>query len=159
MNEAHFSKEVIDSLKSYDAWAYKIPDIPVSQTFGMQFTPKKPYDINGCYNGRFFAIECKMIKEFKAFGTKALRPNQKDALDDVLEAGGRAFVFLNIRINSPRVNRLLIFDWLLFREQINSFKKKDLENFDYIQGGKGKYDMWDFLNNLDSTTYTLHCVH
>lgn len=149
MNEAKFNSELVSSLKAAGAWAYKIPDAPVSQTYGMQFTPKKPCDIVGCFGRTFFAIEGKQIKEFKAFGPNALRPSQKENLNQIVNTGGRAFVFLNIRIpvRNDYENRLLVFDWYRFKDS-SSIKKPDIMKYPYIAGKLGTFDLWPFLLTL-----------
>lgn len=157
MNEAQFSNEVVMSLKRLGAWAYKIPDMPVSRTAGMQFTPKRPFDIVGCYEGRFFAIECKQMKKFGAFGPSKLRPNQMDGLSGVIGAQGCAYVFLNVR--TPRdssdgyMNRLYQFDWAEFEHQ-DSHTKSELELYDYLEGKNGLFDLRNFVYRLSDTLVT-----
>lgn len=149
MREANFNIEVVSSLRTYGAWAYKPSDQP--PTFGktMRFTPSKPCDILGCVMGRFFAIESKQIKEWKSFTIKMLRPNQIVALDDIVKAGGRAYVFLNVRM--PRIeNRLIIFDWAVWATHLKGdlIKPDSLKNMPFIKGAKEEFDLSEFLKDI-----------
>jgi hypothetical protein len=171
MREANFNAELVRSLKRHGAWAYKIPDSPVSRmTFRTQFTPEKPCDILAIHRGRGIAIESKQIKKFEAFNAMtALRPNQIKALDEVLVTGrGRAFVFLNIRIKAVKgevkqENRVLIFDWKEWRGvfESGSIKQKDLIALPFISGKSVRknpqqkdteiqYDLTEFLENISN---------
>ena len=168
MKESTFNSELVNSLKRHGAWAYKIPDSPVSRmTFRTQFTPEKPCDIVAIYRGTGIAIESKQIKKFEAFNAMtALRPNQIKALDAVGKAGGRPFVFLNIRIKAVKgsvkqENRVIIFDWIEWREvfESGSIKKKPLMDLVFIQGkmmrkdpqykdSEMQYDLTEFLEDI-----------
>lgn len=153
MRESKFLAELVHSLKSDGAWCYKIPDTPTSMVLGLRYTPEKPSDIIGCYNGKFFAIEGKQIKQYKAFGMNAMRPSQISNLNDIIAKGGRGFVFLNIRIKgvkgeTKQENKLVIFDWKDFSKLQESIKKRDVENLPCIFGSKGQFDLSVFLRTL-----------
>ena len=155
MKESDFQAELLKSLRTQGCYAEKIPDAPTSKMKGLRFTLPKPFDIFASVNGQFVAIECKQIKKFEAFGLSHMRPSQIEHLSKVIQKGGRAFVFLNVRIK-PSVakqikheNRLLIFDWGVWHERwkIESLKKKDIEERPFIQGFDHYYDLneWKIL--------------
>jgi penicillin-binding protein-related factor A (putative recombinase) len=161
MRETQFNSEVMTSLKAFGAWSYKIADSPTSWTMARtRFTPEKPCDIVGCYASKFFAIEGKQIKSFKAFGMNSLRQSQIDSLNDIVSRGGAAFVFLNIRIKAAKSvgvkqdDRLLIFEWTEFKEITanGSLKKKIIENWAHLKkvtwGDDRVYDLRGFLGDL-----------
>lgn len=151
MNEAQFNTDVVNSLRDAGAWAYKIPDVPVSQTYGMRFTPRKPFDIIACYSGQVFAIEGKFKRDFSGFSLKALRPSQVANLNAIEKAGGWPFVFLNIRTKNGakpfgRANRLYILPWKWFKEKQLIGKAEFLAGkIPYIEGRKNRYEMQSFL--------------
>lgn len=148
MNEKLFNTEVVNSLKHEGAWAYKIPDMPSSLMAGGRFNPDKPCDVVGCAEGRFIGIESKQFKEIKGFSLRYLRYNQVDSLNQMHEAGGRAYVFLNIRVASPRENRLIIFSWGKWRDVLETkiVPKKLIMELPHIKGKKKKFDLEDFCN-------------
>jgi hypothetical protein len=160
MRETNFNTEVMNSLKKFGAWAYKIADSPTSWTMAAtRFTPEKPCDIIACYDGKFLAIEGKQIKKFKAFGMSDMRPAQIKNLTEVIERGGRAFIFLNVRIpaikgKQKRENRLLIFDWAMWKDRLEreSIKKGELEISPYYStikiGDDRYYDLRVFIKKL-----------
>lgn len=152
MRESIVTTEIVNSLKDGKAWAYKIPDTPVSMLRALRFSPEKPCDIIGCYRSTMFGIEVKQIKDFKAFGIKMLRKSQIESLEAIDASGGRAFVFLNIRIpasnGKKRVNRLVIFDWMHMRQMVEgriNFKKSEIESCEYISGYHGRFDLTPFF--------------
>jgi hypothetical protein len=120
MKEATFTTEVIRSIRHNQAWAYKIPDAPITKEILKitRFTNAKPADIVCCHSGLFVAIETKQFKKWKALSKNDFRPEQLKGLQEIVDNGGRAFVFLNIRIKSPHENRLLIFDWATWGERL-----------------------------------------
>jgi len=149
----------VNSLREGSAWAYKIPDSPIFAGMKTRFTGAKPCDIVGGYAGYFFGIESKQIKKYQAFGIGALRPSQVGELSKITDAGNRAFVFLNVRIKKPYVNRLLIFDWeddtWKGTPQRASLKKFDIEEIamqEGIVGKNGLYDLGPFLEDLECAT-------
>ncbi len=148
MKETQTNSEIMRSLKHQNIWCYKIADSPTSWTqAATRFTPSKPCDILACHRGKFLAIEGKLIKKWKAFGLRDLRDSQIKGLTEVVKAGGRAFVFLVVRIpaiagKQKRVNRLIAFDFgFLDRNRIFRFDHKQLQALDYIsttKDGEGK---------------------
>jgi len=155
MKEAVFTSELMRSLRVQGFWAYKIPDSPITQGVleVTRFTAAKPCDVVACYDGQTVLIECKQLKKWKAFGLKHIRDSQVKHLTDVIASGGKAYIFLNIRINaSPRVDRLIILDWAKWgkRLQLETIKAKDLkalQSFGTLRhNGKKIYDL-SFLKN------------
>ncbi len=161
MRESTFNTEIVNSLKSIGAFAYKIADAPSSRMSGMSFTLSKPCDIIGGYRGLFFGIEGKLMKELASFSAKDLRPSQMDALEEMEQNGNPSFVFLNVRLptrnkkgeKQKRLNALVIFDWALFgsffksgyvwdKDQILSLAMKSPKGF------KGKFDLDGFTSKL-----------
>lgn len=122
MKESHFNTEVVNSLKHFGYFAYKLGDqVP---TPGSRFIPEKPCDIVSCSpRGVFIAIESKQLKKWASLNHKILRQNQVDALDKVVKRKGKAFLFLNIRVNKPKLeNWCVVFNWKEHRENIMSNK-------------------------------------
>lgn len=166
MREANFNTETTNSLKAGRAWAFKIPDSPTSWTMRRtRFTPEKPCDIIFCFGGRFGAIESKQMKKFQAFGLRHLRENQIRNLDRVTATGGRAFVFLNVRVRGKRgavvkgkwtganyENRLIIFDWKVWKPlfEILPLSGKEVQSLAFIRGKKGLFDLSSFLGAVVS---------
>lgn len=161
MRESTFNSELLHSLKEQGAWAYKIPDHPTSWTsHATRFTPDKPCDIVGMYKGVGFIIEGKQIKKFEAFGINSLRPSQIMNLDEAVNKGNRAFVFLNIRIKAEKgkvkhENRCLMFDWKIWRDRFkeSSIKGKELPDIPYVEGKGSKdsgirYNLAGFLGDI-----------
>lgn len=122
MKENPCNTESVRSLKHYGFGAYKLSDVR-----GSRFTETKPCDIIACSpKGRYVAIEGKLIKKWEGFSARALRPNQIAHLDATcFKRGGRAFVFLYVRIAPDRKNsvkrvcKLVVFDWKKYRETIH----------------------------------------
>lgn len=75
--EAKVKKRVVDQLKSLGAYYF----YPVTGGYGSSGVP----DIVGCYNGRFFAIECKA-------GTNKPTALQQKNIDAIRTSGGAAIV-------------------------------------------------------------------
>lgn len=121
MKEAIGNTEAVRSLKHIGFWAHKLPDV-----MGGRFTDSKPFDIVACSpKGRFISIEGKMTKKWEGFSAKKLREHQVVNLDATgVKRGGRAFVFLYVRIkadkkkNQPRVTKLVVFDWKKYRARL-----------------------------------------
>lgn len=163
MKEAIFNTEVVNSLKKAGAWAWKIPDMPHFAGSMTRFDVAKPCDIISNFGGRLIAIEGKMSKKFETFGLKRLRPSQIFHLDRIVKTGGRAFVFLNVRIagkkgpvvrgrwtGSNYENRLIVLDWEAWRTplEILPLSAKEVANLPYIRGGKGLFDLSGFLKRI-----------
>lgn len=75
--EAKVKKRVVDQLKLLGAYYF----YPVTGGYGSSGVP----DIIGCYNGRFFAIECKA-------GTNKPTALQQKNIDAIRKSGGEALV-------------------------------------------------------------------
>lgn len=156
MRESKFITEVGKSLKHYGCYSYKISDSPTSWTMKKtRFTATKPCDIFANVQGRFVAIECKQIKKWEAFGLNKMRPGQVVALTNVERTGGKAFVFLNVRIKAIKgkqkaENRLIIFpwDWLQDRFKKGSIKAKELKNEEYVSMKNKIFDLQEWIDFL-----------
>lgn len=153
MREADFTSEVMASIREIGGWCYKIADSPTSWTRGItKFTPDKPCDVVACLDGVMVAIECKQLKKFAAFGRTQMRESQITALTEIVAAGGKGYVFLNIRIKAIKgkqkhENRLIIFDWDKWGDRLSgndTIKQKDLLNWTHITGKDGLYDLKSF---------------
>lgn len=152
MKEATFTTEVMRSLRHYDLWAFKIPDMPITKAILKitRFTNAKPADIVACLEDKFIAIETKQFKKWEALGLRHFRPEQVSGMSSIVEQGGRAFVFLNIRI-ARKENRLLIFDWKTLHPKLQkgSVKAKELRERPYstpfVLNDKIHYDLTEWL--------------
>lgn len=148
MKEAHFSTEVVRSVRHYGGWAYKIPDAPITKAILKitRFTAAKPFDITCAIDGTPVAIETKQFKEWKALSKNDFRPEQLKGMTEFIAHGkGRAFVFLNIRIKEADENRLIIFDWATLGPRIEQKKSvfaKELKERAYY-----KSYLHDFTND------------
>ena len=150
MRESVFCSELVKSLRHAGCYAHKLPDSPAS--YGgvkMRFSAKKQYDVIAVYKGLPIAIECKQYKQFKGFGLNQLRDEQIEALNGFFEAGGTAYVALNIRVsaskerNQKHENRLLMFKWPL-----SFHSKAEILEYPYIEGSKGLFSLDSWLNSL-----------
>jgi len=150
MKEANFNTEVVNSIKAQGWFAHKLTDTP--RVPGLRFISEKPFDIFAVAFGTPIAIESKQFKKYQGFSLRYLRENQIEALDKMLHSGGRAFIFLNIRIPTikgvqKRENRCLIIDWATWdKEQI---PVKVIKEMPYIGGKNGLFDLWDFLRQFN----------
>jgi len=140
MKEAFFSTEIVRSLRYHGGWAYKIPDAPITKEILKitRFTAAKPSDIVACFDSLFVAIETKQLKTWKALSIRDFRPEQIEGLTNIVAHKGRAFVFVNIRINKkgqPYENRLIILDWAVWGErlQAKSIFAKELKERAYYK--------------------------
>lgn len=149
MNEKTFNLELKKSLIFHGAWAHKIADMPRGPM--LRFNPEKPCDIVGVFKGQMFVIESKQIKKFQAFGIEALRPGQISSLTKIHEAGGKAFVFLNVRI--PRtINSILVFEWEFWKwrwQTLGSLKKDEIEVMTFKEGLKAQRVNKDLIFDLE----------
>lgn len=159
MREKVFNTEIKNSLLALGHWAHKIGDQPIGKQEdggqshdGFRFNIKKPFDIIAVICGRGVAIEGKMIRRFQAFGQRDIRDIQKENLDKMLAAGGRAFVFLNVRgvIAGRRENRCIIFDWAEFRE-VQTIPHRVLQTLPFIPGAHGLFDLHIFCEIIRVT--------
>lgn len=140
MKEAKFTTEIVRSLRHYGGWVYKIPDAPITKEILKitRFTAAKPSDIVSCFDSLFVAIETKQLKKWEALSIRDFRPEQIEGLTNIVAHKGRAFVFVNIRINTkgrPYENRLLIYDWAVWGERIKqkSIFAKELKERPYYK--------------------------
>ena len=118
----------------------------------MRFSTAKQFDIMGIYAGVPLAVECKLYRKFAGFGLNQLRDEQIAALNAYWEAGGRAFVALNIRIaasrekNQKHENRLLLFEW-----PMRFYSKAEIMAYPYISGCKGLFHLTDWLEGVKAS--------
>lgn len=139
MKESVFTTEIMHTLRARGYFAHKLGDAPITAAVlaVTRFTPGKPFDIVVSARGQFVAIETKQMKKFKAFSLRDMRPAQLEGLTEVVYRGGRAFVFLNVRIAADarkgvkRENRLIVFDWawLLHRLHESSIKAAEIREW------------------------------
>ena len=150
--ESKFLTELKKSFHDKGAFFYKISDS--FHSGGLRFDSPKPFDVFGCYNGIPFAIEAKTITDYKSFGIGFLRDCQVDGLSAWSNAGGRSFVFLNIRRGGnksrgiKRLNRLIVFKWKELQDVGRNIRKKDLEFLPFVDGKKSRFDLSVFLEQL-----------
>jgi hypothetical protein len=148
MKEINIHPEIIHALKECGCWAYKIPDMPF--TGRATFCPPKPCDIISLYNGTTFYVEAKLMKKWEAFGERWLEESQIAKGKEIIDAGGKYFIFLNVRIkadslkNVKQDNRLIIFR---YQDVVGkpSIYAKDLINYPYISGHDKSFDLRSFL--------------
>lgn len=152
MRESIFNTEVTNSLKANGWFAYKIPDTPASMVIGLRYTPEKPCDIIASVNGKFTAIECKQIKSIKCFSIRDFRDIQIESLDKVVRDGGRAWAFINLRVQKDkefkRMNLLIGLDWRVWGFQLQSgfkFDAKLLRKMIHAYENNKFYDMLEDL--------------
>ena len=142
--EKNFLTELRNSFRQSGAFFHKISDS--FHGGGIRFDLPKPFDAFACYRGVPIAIEAKVITDYKAFGKTFLRDCQTKGLTEWCEAGGRSYVFLNIRRTGKkdakisRVNRLLIFDWEMLAWNRN-MRKQEIEEYPYIIGKNGLFNL------------------
>lgn len=155
MKEAVFQSEVVKSLQTAGAWAWKITDHPVSMIQGsFRYTPEKPFDIVAMHDGRGIGIECKQMRKYQGLKLEDFRQSQIDNLTEIAkkEAGG-AYAFINIRITmkkgSPGINRLVIFPWHLLLDRFEKAGPLQAEFFRQAKGIDGKKGLFELSKWLD----------
>jgi hypothetical protein len=109
-----------------------------------RFVPEKPCDILACVNGHMVAVEGKQMKKWQGFSIRFLRDNQIVALDSIVKAGGRAYVFVNVRVPpekgvSKRENRLIVINWSTWDREL--IPVKAMREMPYIEGKLGLFDL------------------
>lgn len=140
--EQVFLTELKRSFTGYGSFFYKIADMP-HMGLGTRFDLDKPFDAFVVSKSVAIAIEAKSMKSYAAFG-RQIRSSQIKGLNKFTRHGGRGFVFLNIRSGTPRINRLIIFDWMDIKDRVmrgQSIKKKELESLPYIDGHKKRFNI------------------
>lgn len=150
--ERVFLTELRHSFEERGAFFLKIADLPHFSGAKMRFDLEKPFDAFLSYKGIPIAIEAKTLKSYSAFGSQ-IRPSQIKGLDKFVAAGGRGFIFVNIRSARPRLNRLLIFDWATFGRDFSdgwTMKKKELMCEPFITGTKGRFDLEAWLKTIQN---------
>lgn len=156
MKEAKFTTEIVRSLRHHGGWAYKIPDAPITKEILKitRFTAAKPCDIVSCFDSLFVGIETKQLKKWEALGIRHFEKEQIEGMTNIIANGGRAFAFINIRINKkgqPYENRLIVLDWAIWGERLKakSIFAKELKERDYyksfIVDEKRIFDLTEWL--------------
>ena len=167
MKENKFITEIGNSFKHFGCYSYKISDSPTSWTMSKtRFTSTKPCDMFVNVDGKFVAVECKQIKKWEAFGLSKMQPGQVVALTNVIATGGRAFVFLNVRIKAIKgkqkhENRLIVFDWAELSQRLkeSSIKAKELKELPYVEGfthfrtKKSIFEFHGFINEIKNEDF------
>jgi len=153
VKEANFLTELKHSFGQMEnTFWLKISDFPHFQGMKTRFDAAKPFDAVAVIDGVPIAIEAKMLKSFQAFGLRHLRECQIDGLERWERAGGKSYVFLNIRIKRekgrPGFNGLYIFHWREFRSLEKSIKKAELEKMDFIRGCRKLFDMEEIVRRI-----------
>jgi len=141
--EKNFLTELSKSFRQSGAFFHKISDS--FHGGGARFDLPKPFDVFGCYQGIPIAIEAKVITDYKSFGKTFMRDCQVKGLSEWRAAGGKSFVFLNIRRTgikgvAARVNKLLIFDWDLLDSDRN-LRRHEIEGHPFIIGKNGLFNL------------------
>lgn len=120
MKESQNNTEAVRSFNYYGFKAYKLSDVR-----GSRFTETKPCDMIICSpKGRYVAVESKLMKKWKCFNMRELRPNQIAHLDATVKREGRAFVFVFVSIRADRatgqkrVRKLCVLDWKEHRDTL-----------------------------------------
>lgn len=151
--ERVFLSGIKKSLEEKGVFFHKIADMPHFRGSGTKFDLKKPFDAFGIYFGIPFAIEAKYIPEIRGFGIKQLSENQIEGLNQFEIAGGRSFVFLNIRqfanpkLARSRFNRLIIFPWKQLKRK-EKYAKSEIMAMPSIDGIRSRFNLDEFLINL-----------
>ncbi len=148
--ERGFLTELRHSFEENGAFFFKIADMPHFAGSRHRFDLEKPFDAFLCYKGKPIAIEAKTLTSYSAFGSQ-IRGSQIKGLDAFVKAGGRGFIFLNIRTKKPYMNRLIIFDWEEYGERFKSgwtMKKKELLCQQFRQGKKKRFLLRLWLTSL-----------
>lgn len=87
--ETVFRTKLVNALKKRGWYVYHVKDVPHTGT--------RATDIICCAEGRFIAIECKVIKsnsisEEKVL--KSLRPSQENTIKEILKNNGIAYIYV-----------------------------------------------------------------
>ena len=164
--ETIFLTELKHSFNEEGHFAIKIGDTPPS--LGMRFTTQKEFDMIVCVNGSstngetrqgsYMAIEAKFLSSMRAFGPNQMRDHQCENLDKVVDAGGEAFVFLNVRFkgdkekNIKRTNRCYIFRWQNLKkywEENKTIRGSALKDMEYFEGKLKRFNLRAFTPYIE----------
>ena len=151
--EAQFLTELKHSFRAQveQCFWYKITDVPMgirNSNSPMRFNVAKPFDVLAILNGVPVAIEAKYQNSFAEFGMGQIRPSQVIGLEAFAAGGGHSYIILNIRIPNE-CNRVLIFNWQEFKKRDKSIGKKELEQWDFIEGSKGTYPVHQLCAHME----------
>jgi hypothetical protein len=87
-----FEREIREMMERMYPFVYRIPDV-----MGQRFTSQKPADFVACdQDGNFIIVEAKSTRQ-AVFNFSAIPNHQRDALALIADAGGQAFLALNMR--------------------------------------------------------------
>jgi hypothetical protein len=141
--------ELKDSFRPYckKAFFYKIPDGGGAS----HFVTARPFDVTACWEDIPLAIEAKALGELAAINYNLLEDSQKENLEKFEAWPGRvALVVVNIRQgrdilnDKPRINRMYYFTHKFLKEK-KSVLKKELDDYPYIEGKYGEFNLNDFF--------------
>lgn len=152
IKESYFANEMANAFRLSGCFYMKIPDSFSEK----RFTPVKNFDAFIIYNGKFCAIEYKMVRG-ASMSISSIRPIQIEKLKEISDSGAAAYFCLNHRWNTKNdVYMVPILDMI---ELIQNTTKKSIPVYEMakfkvpgkikIAGCKGKYwDIKDFLETL-----------
>jgi len=155
--ERSFLTELKRSFEAEHAFFYKISDMPHFAGMTSRFDKPKPFDAIAVLTGIPIAIEAKSFNDYKALNISLFRHCQVKGLDEFAEAGGKSYVFLNVRRAGnktggvKRVNRLYAFNWLELKRvlTVSSIKKDQLMAMPYVSdGAKDMFSLSEFLKDV-----------
>lgn len=165
--EQQFLSELGKAYKARGYHFFKIPD-----TMGERFSITKPYDVIAFAEGLGQTIEAKSFNGLQAVPLNALRINQVKGLNEAHLNGSCAFVMAHFRV-SKGVERAYAIPWPQMRLKCHlkdetikelyrlgqrdpelprlltgSVKKKELDEFEYIEKIDGKWVIEDWVKSL-----------
>ncbi len=107
MNESDFRRSYQKWWESKGGAMWRIPDSPPVQG---RSPGTRPFDLVGIRNGKFYAVEVKLMKGGITFNSgRLLRPHQEVELKRVHSHGGRGLVVLGWIPTGT--NRSVTFEW------------------------------------------------
>lgn len=146
--EMKFLTGLRKDFKRHDLYFYKIPDTPAT----IRFQIAKPFDCFIGVDGGLGGMEAKYLDGDKKASIKLndLRETQHVGLQDMIDKGGQAWVFYQIKFG----RELRLYFWE-YREFVRLCKKfgsnscpripvKDLEGQRYILGAKNRFDVLEY---------------
>jgi penicillin-binding protein-related factor A (putative recombinase) len=160
MKESIFVTEVINSLKEQlHPHIEKIPDMPkfnLSKSF-YRFSPPRPYDLFFVFQGKFYAVECKMHKKKQAIPFSIVSSYQVERLMDVVFNGNSyAYILINVRIKREmnKCYAIKITDWVKWNRDHERYLNRKSIKLEYLVENSlaikwlknGRWDIKPLLN-------------
>lgn len=151
--EMKFLTNLKKDFKRHDLYFYKIPDTPAT----IRFQIAKPFD---CYIGKrgesgrleMGGMEAKYLdsSKHKAAKLNDLRETQHKGLSDMIEKGGQAWVFYQIKFG--REFRMFYWEYREFirlcnlygTEKVPKIPMEILEGMSYVLGHKNRFDVLEY---------------